>query len=919
MIAQGEFVEIVRGKSDKRKDIFRKIFKTDVYNKIILKFKDIQKEYNELGKQAKLKFQTKITTVQIPAEYLDADRAMTLKNNIINTEASKVNIAYIEEFIEHLEKICKLEKDKLSLDEKEYADLKIKNLAINEQYAKAEELTKTFNSLENASNELSSKLTLKDTITNKTKLQQDITDAYEILPQYERWSETAKNLDIKEKQLKELEILIPSLKEETKVLEETSITKQSLFNGVSKEYQDVLRDVRETINTIKEIEDKNNKLSEINSKLTKLEESKRFKVEDSKQLKLREQNWRKEESTLIDVPLKRAEAKADLDKLNDIIFDLNEISALKQKINKQETDILTQKTQYAKLSEDYTSKLENYNQIQLAFYNAQAGLLAKNQLVVGKPCPVCGSIHHPSPCILKAEYQNITKEAVEESSGLAEKSRTVLADASVKLGKLNSLYQESLSNLEDKFNKLCSKIEGRAKNIIDDRYYQDFKAKQLSLNLFKDYLNKTIQAKETEILEYSKKEKILETIRESLKNVGPKLQTIDEEIKGIEKDINSLREDFVSTKNLISKQESDKKYVSVELANEALNRIKAIYLEKENESKEAKVNFETKNNEYHIKKGTYDKLVDEIPGIKLQLTNLLVNYQNILKEKACEENAWKGVVNNYSRNDINALKIEIDSYNQKVAELTGAINNAKKNIGNEAKPDLEAIFKTKTELNGRYDEFGIKLNDLNHSYKGNSEVLKDVVKYMADSNKLIKSANIVDSLNTKLQGNGKKLDIETFAQRYYLERILNFANKRFLDMSAGQFLLKLKDIDDMGKQSQEGLDIMVYSTVTGKTREASTLSGGESFMAALSIALGIADEIKEKSGAVNLDMMFIDEGFGSLSNSARDEAVKVLKQMSESSKIIGIISHVTELKQQIDDQLIVTKDDKGSHVKWVIS
>ena len=98
-----------------------------------------------------------------------------------------------------------------------------------------------------------------------------------------------------------------------------------------------------------------------------------------------------------------------------------------------------------------------------------------------------------------------------------------------------------------------------------------------------------------------------------------------------------------------------------------------------------------------------------------------------------------------------------------------------------------------------------------------------------------------------------------------------------------------------------------------------TLSGGESFMAALSLALGMADQIQESAAAIHLDMMFIDEGFGSLDEHARNQAVRVLKEMAGSSRLIGIISHVTELKQEIDDQLIVSKDESGSHVRWQIS
>ncbi len=163
---------------------------------------------------------------------------------------------------------------------------------------------------------------------------------------------------------------------------------------------------------------------------------------------------------------------------------------------------------------------------------------------------------------------------------------------------------------------------------------------------------------------------------------------------------------------------------------------------------------------------------------------------------------------------------------------------------------------------------------------------------------------------------GSRMDIETYVQRYHLERILYAANRRFSDMTDGQYELRMYDIEKAGEGANHGLDLMVYSQVTGKEREIRTLSGGESFLAALALALGMADRVQEKSAGINLDVMFIDEGFGSLDDRSRGEAIKVLQHMAEGSKMIGIISHVTELKQSIEDKLIITKDDQGSHARW---
>ena len=214
-----------------------------------------------------------------------------------------------------------------------------------------------------------------------------------------------------------------------------------------------------------------------------------------------------------------------------------------------------------------------------------------------------------------------------------------------------------------------------------------------------------------------------------------------------------------------------------------------------------------------------------------------------------------------------------------------------------------------------------RYSQLKSDYKDNQEILTALSARMEKRQEVIKEHARIDALYRMTSGNvsGSRMDLETFVQRYYLERILYAANRRFQEMSAGQFELRMYDLKKAGEGKNRGLDLMVYSTVTGKEREVRTLSGGESFMAALSLALGMADQIQQSSAAINLDMMFIDEGFGSLDEHSRNQAVRVLQEMAEGSRLIGIISHVSELKQEIEDQLLVNKDENGSHVKWQIS
>ena len=158
-------------------------------------------------------------------------------------------------------------------------------------------------------------------------------------------------------------------------------------------------------------------------------------------------------------------------------------------------------------------------------------------------------------------------------------------------------------------------------------------------------------------------------------------------------------------------------------------------------------------------------------------------------------------------------------------------------------------------------------------------------------------------------GKKERITFEAYAQMAYFERIIARANTRFMIMSAGRYELKrCTEEDNRGKS---GLGLAVIDHYNGSERSVKTLSGGESFMASLSLALGLSDEIQAFAGGIRLDAMFVDEGFGSLDEEALDLAVQALGGLAEGRRLVGIISHVQELKGRIDRQIVVTKDGRG--------
>ncbi len=267
-----------------------------------------------------------------------------------------------------------------------------------------------------------------------------------------------------------------------------------------------------------------------------------------------------------------------------------------------------------------------------------------------------------------------------------------------------------------------------------------------------------------------------------------------------------------------------------------------------------------------------------------------------------------------------ALKLELLTLEKKRIEeeknqqaLEAAISTIYKQLEHRPMVDdiaeqgkLEASLEAKK---GRTEERD-KLNNQiinNQTLLGNmKEIYKELEKKEARQS-MMKALN--DTANGRQNEKGKMM-LETYVQISYFERILKKANQRLEKMTDGQYtLIRQTEVSD--KRVQWGLDLDVIDHYNGSTRSVKTLSGGESFKASLALALGMADEIQSSSGGVRLDTMFIDEGFGSLDEESLKQALDVLAQLGDGNRLVGIISHVGELKKRIDRQVIVTKDKNG--------
>ncbi len=267
----------------------------------------------------------------------------------------------------------------------------------------------------------------------------------------------------------------------------------------------------------------------------------------------------------------------------------------------------------------------------------------------------------------------------------------------------------------------------------------------------------------------------------------------------------------------------------------------------------------------------------------------------------------------------NTVKKSFDDCSKMYTENITVVKQIKEQLG-DSYTNVEKIDEKISMLDDEIFSFSRKKSEIQTIYSGtfarleaNRETLANIESLSRNMVSMVEELSLFKALSDTLNGEvrGKeKIQLETFVQIAYFEKIIDRANTRFFEMSEGQYEF-LRDTNTDNKKSQSGLELNVYDHYNGSIRSVKTLSGGESFMASLSLALGMAEIIEESAGGIEIDTMFIDEGFGTLDDVALEQAMRVLSKLSDGNKLVGIISHVSSLKERVDKQINVVKNTTG--------
>ncbi|MEF2738829.1 MAG: SMC family ATPase [Clostridia bacterium] len=474
---------------------------------------------------------------------------------------------------------------------------------------------------------------------------------------------------------------------------------------------------------------------------------------------------------------------------------------------------------------------ESYRRQHRAFLDDQAGILAA-ELAENQPCPVCGSLHHPSPAMKTDDAP--TRETVEQSQKRWEESKTAMDEAGRKAAALRGTRDSSLQHMEEKAKGLNMPTESA-------------------------------------------------TLKETLMEEQKRFRSKWKEVTG------------------------------ALAASEAAAEAKVVLEEK----------LETLQKKQEEDEEAYRKLELESARLQEQIENLSANYSELKETLPYPDRESAGKAASLLDREIREIREAVQSAeeNEKAAagriqEAEGRMDELQKQIreGESAEAmtsaELQENQKKKKEEQLRLQAEAKEDNliwETNSAAAGSIRRLSGEREQAARKYSMLQ--NLADTANGNLSGK-QRIQLETYVQQQLFDRILVRANTRFRVMSGGQYdLVRRKEYQ---KNQQSGLDLDVVDHYNGTTRSVSTLSGGESFMASLSLALGLSDEIQESAGGVQLDALFVDEGFGSLDEETLDQAMKAIQTLAEDGgRIVGIISHVTELQNRIDRQLLVRKMKSG--------
>lgn len=890
LLPQNDFSRFLKSSTSEKESILKKIFGTSIFtafsNAIKLQNSEINAIFAEYERKLQSYYESQIWNsfelerLEVVPEHEKFNEMLLLKE-----ERTKVKEETISKNLEQKEKVTLLE-DSYKIALNLYNDFKNLSKLESDYQEKIIEQSQSYNKNLKHFEELTWAQPLKQSLH---ELEQD--------------KKTSKDLEIKitdltTKTLTE-EKLLQNLLTENEHLSE----QQQRINDQKSESESLITQIQQAFEAEKKqakIVDLRNKQSETQQSL---KNSKDVLIEFNQEiLKLRE-------NIISDSYF--SEKKEEINQLKltfqgKLLPDFQRISWLE----KENLD-LSNKLESTKKEQSENKK--HLNDVQMAHEEKIKGrrrlMIAQLQaeLEENEPCPVCGALEHPSV----DEIENISYEKLGILLKEIDESQKLLATLLEKNKQLNQLTSEITNNLVSK----SAEKEQAIKNF--SFLYREFISNYSDIfpSAFDEFvIEGLIQNLESALI---KEEAENNQLKIKLTDLEGKYLGLQEEVKKLE---NTYLEFSTQIENLLT-----------EIRDSAVTQTSEYLQDKRNKLKEEIALFEkrladltSKISEIKISVATKKANLKSLNIQLIDLSERIKNNQDKIDKTLLQPEAlttdfqvlWEWA------NDDKWLELsqKVEQYKSEKSRLEQEIESLHKKLQNKARPNLEEIENRKKQETDLYLSLQKKLAADETAEQQAIVILSEVRKLMKGQEKQFEKRKAIGQLYGAISGklSEDKLRLETFVVQNYLEKILDYANIHFINqLSNNRYRFELAE-EGNNRRMDHGLDINIYDNETGASRSADTLSGGETFIAALSIALALSEVVQNTANGVQIEALFIDEGFGSLDQETLQKAMQALEQIGK-NRLVGVISHVEEMKSTIGQQIIIKKVGDGrSKVKSVI-
>ena len=917
MIAQGEFRALLHAKTEERTEILRTIFLTDGYRKIGERLKERQKESE--GKKTEIE---NSMILYFNGAAADENSACREELEDLKEKANKSKSAWnADEMSELLARILSEDRQKRERLEREWTAAELILKRKEKELTLAEETNKKLEKLKNLrekKQELEGRKGEMQALA--AQIERQIAAVRKVKPVYDAWKDRQKEQEEAENSQKE------AVREKT-AADERCRRAAEAFAEAEKErdegerLQKKAEKLREDFEKYKLRDDLACSVVGLEEEAEKLNREETALTNAERELKEKIARLEGTVNAYGESPEELTRLKVENEKILGLKKELEELAETEIPHYREGENELAQKQEVFRERQEFFEKKEQERiSAEHVLDNCRAGLLART-LQEGKKCPVCGSLHHPEPAAMpeKAATEEELKKLQEEETCARKEKETALLEAekakTAQEKTADALRRRILSAVRHEL--LCKEAETEA-------------LEHGALPADESFLEKLFLSAETALAALAHKqtkneEKITSVSKDCEKR--KKAEAALSAARGEEKEELAKRREMY-TKNwqvnqtlLAEKRTELKNLAGLEYQNlEEAEREQKRASERAEKISDALKGAEEEQKKAEAEKQKWDSLFKERSEFlkKTRETEQACgeSFQKTLEtEQFGSEEEFAAHLVDESR--ITEEKEERDAYNNEAFRIRELLKAAEAEAEGKAWTDAEQLTKERDEQNETVEDIRRQKSDTEQRISRNDEILKEMKNRKKDLEKCRKEydlcARLSDLVTGKNVGGDAKMTLEQYIQTAGFDRILAAANQRLLPMSDGQYeLFRRKESGD--KRKNTSLDLDVMDNFTGHSRPVGSLSGGESFQASLSLALGLSDTVSSNLGGIQMDALFIDEGFGSLDRKSMDTAMDILLRLSGKNKLVGVISHREELKESIPQQIKIKKSRAGSRI-----